>query len=264
MKKVIDDNVNQSYVSVANYLMKNNELDFNNLTIFKLAKLTNTSAPTITRFCRSMGIDGFKELQFLLKDEGHEILRKVDSELLISENDKRGELFTQNVINSVRNGFDMNNQKFEKMALEIKKAKRIYFFGLGSNAILIKLISDLLVRMNFNVVFSKNTEQQMAYASNITKEDFVCIVSVSLSDPIFEWLLDKPNLKEIEPFFITKRTSAKVLEKVDPLNIIEIGTSDNQLGIRFSSEISTIFILKMILIYLIDENLANFLNRSEI
>ena len=50
--------------SIAAYLMKNG-FDVKNMSIQSLARATFSSPSTITRFCRKLGLDGYKKFQIL-------------------------------------------------------------------------------------------------------------------------------------------------------------------------------------------------------
>ena len=54
--------------SIAAYLMKNG-LDVKNMSIQSLARATFSSPSTITRFCRKLGLDGYKKFQILFYSE---------------------------------------------------------------------------------------------------------------------------------------------------------------------------------------------------
>ena len=49
--------------SIAAYLMKNG-FDVKNMSIQSLARATFSSPSTITRFCRKLGLDGYKNFRF--------------------------------------------------------------------------------------------------------------------------------------------------------------------------------------------------------
>ncbi|AVN58926.1 MurR/RpiR family transcriptional regulator [Mesoplasma florum] len=264
LKKVIHDNKNQSYAEIANFILTNKEVNYDGMTIFKLAKKTNTSAPTITRFCKEIHLDGFKELIYLLKNNEHQFLGKIERESSSLPYFERMNSFKTNVINSLENSFNENLEKFLTFNEMLKTTNKIYFFGFGSNKNLIKFFSDLLVRMNFNVVFSDSTEQQMAYADNITEKDMIFIVSVSLSDPNFEWLFKKWINIDCQRVFITKNTGSSCLDKEKKELVIEIESSNFQVGKNFSTEISILFLLKSMLISLIDDELYELINRTNI
>ena len=54
--------------SIADYLMKNG-FDVKNMSIQTLAHETFTSPSTITRFCKKLGLDGYKKFQILFYSE---------------------------------------------------------------------------------------------------------------------------------------------------------------------------------------------------
>ena len=54
--------------SIAAYLMKNG-FDVKNMSIQSLARATFSSPSTITRFCRKLGLDGYKKFQILFYSE---------------------------------------------------------------------------------------------------------------------------------------------------------------------------------------------------
>lgn len=264
LKRVVHQNTNSSYVEISKFILINKDLEWGNVTIFSFAKKNNISAPTITRFCKSIGLSGYKELTYLMKNNESEIIGKIDRGVLRIDDSDRINIFKNNVIESIEACFENNKGKYEKISKKILNANKIYFFGLGSNRYLIKVFSDLLVRLNLNVIFSKSIEQQLAYLNNVTKDDLVIIVSISLSDPMFDFIAETLEKIQNSPFYFTKRLNAKALHNIPADNIFTISTSENSVGINFQGEISLLFILKSILLFLIDNDTYKSINIANI
>ena len=101
--------------SIADYLMKNG-FDVKNMSIQTLAHETFTSPSTITRFCKKLGLDGYKKFQILFYSE-YEVYASqgaVDANYPFSGSDSFEQIarklakLNHDTINKAMSGFDYN------------------------------------------------------------------------------------------------------------------------------------------------------------
>ena len=108
--------------SIADYLMKNG-FDVKNMSIQTLAHETFTSPSTITRFCKKLGLDGYKKFQILFYSE-YEVYASqgaVDANYPFSGSDSFEQIarklakLNHDTINKAMSGFDYN--QFQRIVL---------------------------------------------------------------------------------------------------------------------------------------------------
>lgn len=262
LKEMAFNNDNFSYCVIAQYLLSQANEDFKSLTIFKLAKKTNVSPATITRFCQSMKLKGFKELLFLLQNNSPELNETKNIELNLNSYTQKIALFGQNTISVIEKTLEDNIEKLDFLKEEMEKAKKIYFYGLDDNSLLIKNLSRYLIQFDYTIIYSTSVKQQLCYVNNMTKEDLAVLVSLTLTDNMFKTVKNVAQNLETPLIYITANATAAILNDVTPNSIFEIAKSEGLIGKRFASELGIMFFLKLALLNIAEDehginNLAN-------
>ena len=119
---------------IARYILNHqNEVLCNSITL--LAKKIGTSAPTITRFCQSLGFKGFSELKFYMEKD---LLTPFSKSEQIDQNDSI-KIIKQKILNFNKEIIDdtlmlLNEQQLEKVILAIGSANMVHFYGEGGTS----------------------------------------------------------------------------------------------------------------------------------
>ena len=125
--------------SIADYLMKNG-FDVKNMSIQTLAHETFTSPSTITRFCKKLGLDGYKKFQILFYSE-YEVYASQgagDANYPFSGSDSFEQIarklakLNHDTINKAMSGFDYN--QFQRIVRRMSRADMINIFSVGTSA----------------------------------------------------------------------------------------------------------------------------------
>ena len=119
---------------IARYILNHqNDVLCNSITL--LAKKIGTSAPTITRFCQSLGFKGFSELKFYMEKD---LLSPFSKSEQIELNDSI-KIIKQKILQFNKEIIDdtimlLNEQQLEKAISAISKATMVHFYGEGGTS----------------------------------------------------------------------------------------------------------------------------------
>lgn len=100
------------------HIIEDNIKNVENLSIAKLAELCNVSPSKITKYAKKLGFNGFKELQFQLKQDKN--FKNKDNSIIESERLKIEKFFN-----------DISQDDLDLLCKEISRANKIYLFGRG-------------------------------------------------------------------------------------------------------------------------------------
>jgi len=169
--------IQQKYVTfsdkekaIADYILsKPNTIK--NTNIIDLAKLIGTSGATITRFTRKVGCVNFVEMKM-----------KINAS--INEQEAQDTSFFASVYHHYQELVDRSHALIDKDAIwalvkEIKEAKRIYLYGVGSSGLSATEMMQRLLRMGFNVHCMTDCHMMIINSSLISKRDLVIGLSIS-------------------------------------------------------------------------------------
>lgn len=112
-----------------------------NMTIWELGQRSNTAPSAVTRFCRSVGVDGFSSLKILLAKELGSRSEDSFSELpAIQKEDSPKTVFTKVFSSEVKTLNDtlasMDFEQIEKICNIFVHAKHLIFFGIGTSSVI--------------------------------------------------------------------------------------------------------------------------------
>lgn len=157
--------------SIANYIMQYGD-QIKNINITDLAKETNTSGATITRFCKKIDCDSFVDMKIKLganKSDTH-----------ITEEDGIFSYVYQ-YYNEVieRTKALIDKEAIFKIVSEIKKARNIYIYGVGSSGLTGEEMMKRLMRMGFSVHCISDSHMMIINSSIVSEKDLVIGISIS-------------------------------------------------------------------------------------
>ena len=197
----ICDNLTKNEKKLSTYILENvNEVIYD--SIQSIASKTNTSPAAIIRFSKKLGYNGFSELKVdLAKDNTDELP-------LFSEEICAKDSLNTIVKKSMTSDTSTVEQTYKLLKIEtlgnaveaMKKAKKIYLFGISSSGICCYDLAQKLSRIGYDVVFFNDFHMQLAATTYITNEDVALAISYS------------GNTKEInEAMFYAKEVGAKTI-----------------------------------------------------
>ena len=154
---------------IATYLLKNNDV-ISNINISTLAKETETSPSTITRFAKKLNQDGFVDLKIQLS--------------MLKNNRNMNEDLHNEVYHFYTKVIENTEKIVKKSDLEIavnsiKLAPRIFIFGVGSSGLTALELTQRLLRMGLNVISTTDSHMMLITSAMAMKNDLVIGISAS-------------------------------------------------------------------------------------
>ncbi|WP_417624289.1 MurR/RpiR family transcriptional regulator [Paremcibacter congregatus] len=174
--------LSKSEKKVAKYLISNPTL-FVNASVKEVATVVGVSEPTIVRFGRNIGCDGFKDLKMVLAQFLAVEQALFDSENTTSINRHNSETFIDEICSAAvttltQTAQSIDNASLARAAQSIADGKRVFIYGIGgSSAILAKEIHNRLFRLNIASTPYTDSYQQRMSSSTLTPDDVALFIS---------------------------------------------------------------------------------------
>lgn len=157
----------------------------NGLSIHKLAKMTYSSASTISRLCHNLGYDSYKGFQNALLYE-MAFSKELDSQTAtesIVENDTIENIINKITYNNIKSLEDskmiLDEGVLIKVVEEMKAAKKIAFLGMGASQLVATDAYLRFLRINKDSLVAENWHTQFIIAQNLTEDDIAIVISYS-------------------------------------------------------------------------------------
>lgn len=242
------NNFTEKEKEVAKYILKNKS-KIKNKSITKLAKATDTSAATITRFSKKIGVNSFVELKMKLHAFNElENSNKVDDIFVNITN------YYKKVLKNSQQLVDKNS--INKLVEKIKNATRVYIYGIGSSGLTASEMRLRLLRMGFDVYSITDSHLMKINSAIISKKDLVISISISgKTKEIIESLkVSKENGAEIVT--ITSFEDTPILQYSD-MNFLIYNTVFVGQQRFINSQFSAMYLLDIICTILLQDSELN-------
>ncbi len=227
-------NFTRSEKKIAKYVLENPEMIMET-SITDLAKSTKTSEASIVRFCKSMGLDGFKDFKITIswelsaanknKQIIHEKIKLDDNSKDILEKVSLGSI---KAIEDTKKVLDI--KYLEKAVKEISQANNIYLFGIGSSGIVAMDFQFKLMKINMPAFAFFDKDMQLASSVNLQEGDIAIAITETGKTRDIITALKVAKEKGAKTITITQYGKSPILEFTDiPLftacveNIFESG-----------------------------------------
>lgn len=177
----IYSSLSPSEKKVADFVMKNPQQVLN-LSIFELADLCSVSAPSVSRFVKRTFRMNFLETKVELAKNFSQIEKNNVSELLSWADDLND--MPSKIINEVSltcNDVIAANttDKFKDVIDLIKNADTVYFFAVGSSAIVAADFQNKLLKIGIKSIFINDSNLNILNSNVCTPRDVVIAISFS-------------------------------------------------------------------------------------
>lgn len=141
-------------------------------SIQNLSQATFVSTATIMRLCKKLGLSGFSEIKYHLKEEVcHEEINKRPATFK--------DLISQNIKSIVETSKMLDEEKVMQVVNHMKQKKNIHFFGKGLTSTVLNYCSKQLLtynRSNFNY---QDTHIAYLVAESMSENDLLFVCSLS-------------------------------------------------------------------------------------
>lgn len=182
--KVIQQSLNKMRPSerkVADYILNHND-DILNLRIVDLAAQANVSEPTVVRFCRAIGFNGFQDFKLRFAQQSTQTKTGSDS-FIVSGNDSTVE-FSHKVFDSsihilekIRNNLDPS--QLDSAISSLCSANRVEFYGYGASAAVAIDAQHKFFRLQMSTAAYSDPHLQNMSATSLSNKDVVVAISQS-------------------------------------------------------------------------------------
>ncbi|WP_386692493.1 MULTISPECIES: MurR/RpiR family transcriptional regulator [unclassified Lonepinella] len=220
-------------------------------SLSEIAKSLNVGEATFIRFCRTLGFKGFSDfkLDFAIElaTQSQQPSALLDSNITAKDSPKSIATKLQNVIDRVVsetiNLLDFN--ELNKVVKELRNAKRIYLFGVGSSGIVADGAKNKLMRVGFQVDAETNNHFMYMQASLMKKGDVVIGISHSGSSPETTKALEIAKEAGAVTVAITHNLRSPITKVSD--YVLNNGNRQGQLqGDSVGTQITQLFVLDLI------------------
>lgn len=157
-----------------------------NLPIAQMAKESGVSTTAWVRLCKSIGYSGLKEMRKQLYVEHGNEPQQGQSDIYFADLKQGGNIgqilhtVSSTSVQAIRDTAKLLDQKaLDEAASCIMQAESIRLFGMGASALVAEDLYNKLLRINKNVLFSRDSHVQLSYSSTMTPRDTAIFVSNS-------------------------------------------------------------------------------------
>ncbi len=170
----------KSELKVANYILEQPEKVIH-LRIVDLAEQAGVSEPTVVRFCRAVGCDGFQEFKLQLAQ--HVANTPSYEEFNLEEHDSAREYTIKvfdsamNTLNKVRDSLDI--RAIEAAVDALQKARRVEFYGFGASSPVATDAQHKFFRLQIPSAAYSDPHIQAMSAMSLSPGDVVVAISQS-------------------------------------------------------------------------------------
>jgi RpiR family transcriptional regulator, carbohydrate utilization regulator len=151
------------------------------MRIVDLAQEAGVSEPTVVRFCRAVGCDGFQDFKLLLAQ--HNAQRSNYEDFSLNEHDSALE-YTIKVFDSAMSTLEKVRDSVDIRAIEaavraLQQAKRVEFYGFGASSPVASDAQHKFFRLQIPSAAYSDPHIQAMSAMSLTEQDVVVAISQS-------------------------------------------------------------------------------------
>jgi DNA-binding MurR/RpiR family transcriptional regulator len=246
------DDFNVSERRIANYVMAYPD-SILNMSIARLADISDSSQAGIVRFCKKLGFDGLKDIKSAL---ARELIRssppKTGNEYSdIKLSDRYCDIANKVVINHVRALEEtlkvIDLDAFQKAVDVLSSSKRVDIFGFGASGLVAKDMQQKFIRIGKYCLAYADIHLQLTAASSLTEHDAAVFISYSGTTKDIISCLHLTRSLGVKTIAITKYGSGRLGKMAD----IVLNVCSPEITVRsgaMSSRITQLAIIDMLFI----------------
>ena len=240
---------------IADYILNNvNEAMYTSTQ--ELARKTDTSPAAVIRFSKRMGYAGFRELKVdLAKDNSEDVplfsekIYNHDSLKTIIKKSKSSDSLAVEQTYKL-----LKLDTFANAVKALKKAKKIYLYGIGSSSICCTDFAQKLSRLGYNVVFFSDFHIQLAATTYITKDDAALAISYSGNTKEVNTAVEYAKSKGTPIIAITQFIKSPLIKFADLALYVPTQEKDLRLG-AVASRNSSLILTDLLYLGMISDDL---------
>ena len=236
---------------IANFILENQK-DVDSWNIKDLARLTEASNATITRFCHKLNYKSFSEFKTLISQE----LQLAPAPELLTE--KITDYYNQLIYSSSQL---INPKQITALMQAIQKANKIVVCGLGSSGLSAMELGNRLARMGLVIDAVTDPHMMIMRSTLLTEGDLLIAISNSGETDAVVQACETARKEKATIFAITNRNHTSLTEIATDV----LFASDNRTIVdeRFINSQLPIYFILDILCYALLENETYLANRKK-
>ena len=174
------EQMRRSERKVADYILANRK-EVIHMRIVDLAQEAHVSEPTVVRFCRAVGCDGFQNFKVALAQH---IAHSPEYEEFSFGDEDSARQYTFKVFDSTMEALKKVRDNIEVAAIEqavelLSNARRVEFYGFGASAAVATDAQHNLFRLQISASVYSDPHVQAMSAMSLQKNDVVVAISQS-------------------------------------------------------------------------------------
>ena len=182
------ENFTNNEKEIADYILKHLD-EVHLLSAESLAKKAFVSKATVVRFCRKLGVKGYRDFQRSLDKEVEEMMKikGLLSEEPVNSETKYDEIISiipslyERVIGATK--LNLDTTVMEKIIEKLKNAKKIEIYGTGISYILAKLASFKFMTLGIESAAYDGLNEHYVISTEKGEKDMALIISLSGNNP---------------------------------------------------------------------------------
>lgn len=232
---------------IAEYILNHKE-EIGDLNINDLAQATYSSNATIIRFCKKIGIDGYKDFRLMFvreleKNRNSDIYVNfnypIDSSDSVHNIAKKMANLTQATIEHCYNEIDIDALK--RIADIVDGADLIYFYSMGDSEIRGQSFANKMIKLGKHVIDANHLSDSLPYTQYASSND--CALFISYSGERYEEDLSILKKNHVKIIGISAKKESMLIKYADEYLLIEdLERSYDSIG-TFYSQIAFDYIL---------------------
>lgn len=179
-----NENFTETEQKIAQYTL-NNMLKVSRLTIKEFSTLADVSEASIVRFCKQLGVKGFRDFKLELN---RELALKKDNKFNLVHKNNINELSTQDIffntleldriaVERLISTLDIKN--VEKALDTILENQKVVVYGSGASAIVAEDITHKFTKLGIHVVYNRDFHFMLSVVVNMKPGDTFIAVSTT-------------------------------------------------------------------------------------
>ncbi|HDL1231449.1 TPA: MurR/RpiR family transcriptional regulator [Mannheimia haemolytica] len=232
-------------------------------SLSEVAKQLDVGEATFIRFCRTLGFKGYTDFKLELAIE---LATNQDNRVLLSESDTSKDIAEKlkvsldNVIEETINLLDFN--VLEKVVEELRKAKRIFLFGVGSSGLTAEDAKHKLMRIGLQTDAVTNNHFMYMQAALVKEGDLVIGISHSGYSEEIVKSLRFSRANKATTVAITHNLRSPVTEEANYV-LINGNRQGHMQGDSIGTKMSQLFVLDLIYTLLVKAEPENALKQKQ-
>jgi RpiR family transcriptional regulator, glv operon transcriptional regulator len=186
------------------YYVEGNLTSSKNQSLTQMAENNNVSTTTIVRMCHKLGLEGFSELKFILKE---------------LDEDKGPDREIGDTIQRYRKELDhslalLQTKNFEEISEQLKRAHRVFIVAVGLSKMMGEYFSKLLMQVNKSTSYVYESHIIDLLPNMVERNDLVVFISSSGETSTIIKAAEKLRYKNIFTLAITNGNDSSLSKLV--------------------------------------------------